>query len=216
MWGLFISDAAWLPAGSSASLPPMRADHFNARYYKRFYEDTRTSIISPQMRTNEVAFVTAFCRHIGVTIERFADAGAGTGWWAEELVRQCAGPVEIETYDASRAACELYGHAHVPVQKLSGKRADLVVCRDVLRYLNDGDAEEAIRRLAKKCRGVLYLHLVTRDDEFDESSSDVAGYFRPVTWYRARLSEQKLRDCGMGLFVSHRLESFSPWAIEAR
>lgn len=194
----------------------MRADHFNARYYDRFYENRRTSIITPEMRESEIAFVLAFCRHIGVTIERFVDAGAGTGWWADEFAEQHSGPVEIETYDASEAACELYGHKRVSLQKISGKQADLVVCRDVLRYLNDADAAEAIRRLARKCRGVLYLHLVTRDDEFDEDSSDVAGYFRPVAWYRARLAQHQLRDCGMGLFVSPRHTSFSPWAIEAR
>ena len=197
-------------------MPRMRVDHFDARYYRRYYEDRRTSIITPEMRTNEIAFVLAFCRHVGVGIERFADAGAGTGWWADEFAIQYTAPVEIETYDASEAACTLYGHKRVPLQKLSGKQADLVVCRDVLRYLRNADAAEGIRRLAKKCRGVLYLHLVTRDDEFDEESSDVSGYFRPVAWYRARLAEQKLRDCGMGLFVSHRHRSFSPWAIEAR
>ena len=194
----------------------MRGDHFNARYYKRYYEDSRTAVVTPGMQSNEVAFVLAFCRHIGLTIERFADAGAGTGWWAREFQSQYSGTVEVETCDASRDACRIYGHKLVPLQKLGGRAADLVVCRDVLRYLADSDADEAIRRLARKCRGVLYLHLVTRDDEFDEESSDIEGHFRPVSWYRKRLAEHRFRDCGMGLFVSHRLKTFSPWAIEAR
>jgi hypothetical protein len=194
----------------------MRTDHFNARYYKRYYENTRTAVITPEMQRNEVAFVLAFCRHAGVKIERFTDAGAGTGWWAREFARQYPDCEEIETFDASEAACELYGHRRVPVQKLAGRAADLVVCRDVLRYLTHTDAEKAIDRLAKKCRGVLYLHLVTREDEFDEESSDVAGYFRPVEWYRSRLTRARFRDCGMGLFASHRLKDFSPWAIEFR
>ena len=194
----------------------MRSNHFNARYYERYYENPDTAILTPAMRENEVAFVLAFCRHIGLEIERFADAGAGTGWWAREFESQYPSCREIETFDSSAEACEIYGHRHVALQKLSGKSADLVVCRDVLRYLSETDAEEAIRRLGKKTRGVIYLHLVTRDDEFDEDASDVAGYFRPVSWYRSRLSAQKFRDCGMGLFVSHRFTDFSPWSIEAR
>ena len=194
----------------------MRSDHFNARYYKRYYEDKRTAVITPEMQRSEIAFVLAFCRHAGVNIKRFADAGAGTGWWAREFARQYPECEEIETFDASVAACELYGHRRVPLQKLGGRAADLVVCRDVLRYLTDADADKAIDRLAKKCRGVLYLHLVTREDEFDEDSSDVAGYFRPVAWYRSRLARARFRDCGMGLFASHRLKDFSPWAIEFR
>lgn len=192
------------------------ADRFDGEYYRRFYEDDDTSIISPGMRENEIGFVIAFCRHIGVQVERFADVGAGTGWWAAEFAKQYPDCRRIETYDASAAACAAYGHARVPLQKLSGKAADLVVCRDVLRYLADADAEEGIRRLAKKCKGVLYLHLVTREDEFDEESSDVEGYFRSVSWYRKRLASQGFRDCGMGLFVSAKLKSFSPWSIEAR
>lgn len=194
----------------------IRADRFDSEYYRRFYEDEDTSIISPEMRENEIAFVIAFCRHIGVRIERFADVGAGTGWWSGEFAEQYPECRHIETYDASAAACDAYGHSRVPLQKLSGKAADLVVCRDVLRYLPDADAEEGIRRLARKCRGVLYLHLVTREDEFDEESSDVEGHFRPVAWYRRRLAGQGFRDCGMGLFVSAKLKSFSPWSIEAR
>ena len=194
----------------------MRTGHFDAAYYRRYYEDRRTRVVTPAMQRNEVAFVLAFCRHAGVTIERFTDAGAGTGWWAKEFARQYPDCEEIETFDASEAACRLYGHRRLPLQKLSGRSADLVVCRDVLRYLPDADADEAIRRLAKKCRGVLYLHLVTREDEFDEESSDLAGYFRPVEWYRSRLARARFRDCGMGLFASHRLKDFSPWAIEAR
>lgn len=194
----------------------VNADRFDGEYYRRFYEDEDTRIISPEMRENEIAFVIAFCRHIGVQIERFADVGAGTGWWAGEFARQYPECGHVETYDASAAACYAYGHSRIPLQKLSGKASDLVVCRDVLRYLPEADAEEGIRRLARKCRGVLYLHLVTREDEFDEESSDVEGYFRPVAWYRRRLADQGFRDCGMGLFVSAKLKSFSPWSIEAR
>jgi hypothetical protein len=194
----------------------MRSDHFNAGYYRRYYENARTAVVTREMQRNEVAFVIAFCRHAGVDVERFTDAGAGTGWWAREFARQYPECRDIETFDASAAACDLYGHRRVPLQKLSGKGADLLICRDVLRYLTDADADAAIRRLAKKCRGVLYLHLVTREDEFDEESSDVAGYFRPVEWYRSRLARAQFRDCGMGLFVSHRLKDFSPWAIDFR
>jgi hypothetical protein len=170
------------------------------------------------MQRREVSFVLAFCRHIELVPVRFADVGAGTGWWAREFARQCRDCRVIETFDSSKAACERYGHRRVPLQKLSGPRADLVVCRDVLRYLDNDDAEEGIRRLARKCRGLLYLHVVTREDldDVDQEASDMAGWFRPVSWYRKRLALAGFRDCGMGLFVSPRLRDFSPWAIDTR
>lgn len=169
--------------------------------------------MTPEMQRDEVAFVIAFCRHIGFELERFTDAGAGTGWWAREFARQYPECDEIETFDASEAACKLYGHKLMRLEKLTGRSSDLVVCRDVLRYLPDAAADEAIRRLARKCRGILYLLIVTKEDEFDKDASDAEGYFRKTAWYRKRLSAAGFRDCGMGLFVSGRLE-FSPWSIE--
>ncbi len=191
----------------------MNTERFDAAYYRRFYENRQTAIMTPEMQRDEVAFVIAFCRHIGFDLERFTDAGAGTGWWAREFARQYPECDEIETFDASEAACKLYGHKLMRLEKLTGKAADLVVCRDVLRYLPDAAADEGIRRLAKKCRGVLYLLIVTKEDEFDKDASDAEGYFRKAAWYRKRLSAAGFRDCGMGLFVSGRLE-FSPWSIE--
>jgi trans-aconitate methyltransferase len=190
--------------------------HFDGEYYERYYHREATAVVTPQMQRNEVAFVIAFCRHIGVDVKRFCDVGAGTGWWAREFAKRYPGCRTIETFDASIAACELYGHRHVPVQKLKGPQADLIVCRDVLRYVPELDIEKAIDRLAKKSRGVLYLHVITRDDEVDEEASDMTGWFRSTAWYRRALKSAGFRDCGMGLFVSNRLKAFDPFSIETR
>jgi len=168
------------------------------------------------MQRHEVAFVIAFCRYIELDVERFTDAGAGTGWWAREFARRYPACRHIETFDASEAACELYGHTRAKLENISGPAADLVVCRDVLRYLPDLKAEKAIRALARKCRGVLYLHVITRDDEIDEEASDMEGFFRTTSWYRRRLRDAGFRNCGMGLFISKKLKEFTPFAIESR
>jgi SAM-dependent methyltransferase len=168
------------------------------------------------MQRNEVAFVLAFCRHIGVDVKRFTDAGAGTGWWAREFARRYPACKHIETFDASEAACRLFGHRLVEIQKMGGPESDLVVCRDVLRYLADDGAEKAIRKLARKCRGVLYVHVITKDDEIDEDGSDMSGFFRSAAWYRRRFRRAGFSDCGMGLFVSKKFDEFAPFAIEAR
>lgn len=194
----------------------MRRLSFDRDYYVRYYENPATSVVSPAMQRNEVRFVIAFCRHASVKVARFADVGAGTGWWAREFARQYPSCLVIETFDASEAACERYGHKRLRLEKLSGRAADLVVCRDVLRYLPDAEAEEGIRRLARKTRGVLYLQVITREDEIDEEASDLGGYFRTAGWYRRRLRDAGFLDCGMGLFVSSRLKTFTPWKIEAR
>jgi SAM-dependent methyltransferase len=190
--------------------------HFNAAYYKRFYETVETSVVDTRLQRDEVRFVIAFCRYAEVEVKRFADVGAGTGWWAREFATQYRRCQVVETFDASPDACELYGHKNVQVQHLAGRASDLVVCRDVLRYVPDAQIDKAIARLTKKCRGVLYLHVITSDDEIDEEASDMAGTFRSTAFYRRRLKAAGFRDCGMGLFTSSRLKNFAPFSLEAR
>lgn len=191
----------------------MDSPAFDASYYKRYYEARSTSVVTPAEARAEVAFVLAFCAHAKLEIKRFTDVGAGTGWWAREFRKQQPHGL-IETFDASKVAADKYGHRLARVEKLSGPQADLVVCRDVLRYLDDGAAKEAIKRLGVKCRGVLYLHVLTRDDDVDEKMSDMTGKLRSAKWYLRQLATAGFRNAGMGLFVSKKLKSFDPFAIE--
>ncbi len=212
-------ELAWIGFGESMSHSNNRVipkNHFDREYYEKYYHAADTAVVTPAMQRHEVGFVIAFCRHIGVDVKGFCDVGAGTGWWAREFAKRYPSCENIETCDASAAACELYGHRNVPVQRLSGRQADLVVCRDVLRYVSDSDIDKALVRLTKKCRGVLYLHVITSDDVIDEEASDMKGWFRSKTWYRRELKAAGFRDCGMGLFASSRLRSFDPFAIETR
>lgn len=194
----------------------MTKTEFNAEYYRRYYENRSTAVATPAQRRAEVRFVLAFCAHIGVDVRRFADVGAGTGWWAREFARQHRRCREIETYDASAAAARLYGHRRISIERLGGRPADLVVCRDVLRYLTAAAATTGIDRLRRKCRGVLYLHVVTREDEVDEEASDMSGYFRSAQWYLRKLAAAGFVNAGMGLFVSERFRRFDPFALEVR
>ena len=194
----------------------MTTSRFDAEYYRRYYENRSTAVVTPAAARAEVRFVLAFCEHIGVEIRRFADVGAGTGGWAKELARQHRRCRYIETYDASPEAARLYGHRRISIERLAGHAADLLVCRDVLRYIPDRVAKEGIERLAAKCRGVLYLHVITSEDEVDEAASDMDGYFRPAKWYLRALAAAGFRNAGMGLFVSERFDRFDPFTLEVK
>ena len=191
-------------------------DHFDGDYYEKYYLRSETAVLSRAMQRNEVAFVIAFCKHIELDLRRFCDVGAGTGWWAREFSKRYKSCPVVETIDSSAVASSMYGHRNLSLQQLKGPRADLVVCRDVLRYIPSSEIETAMNRLSDKCRGVLYLQVMTSDDDIDEEASDMEGWFRTVTWYRRALKRLQFRDCGMGLFVSPRLKSFDPFALETR
>lgn len=122
----------------------MRETPFNAEYYRRYYENRSTAVVTPAAASAEIAFVRS----------------------------------------------------------------------DVLRYLPNRNAKTAITRLAFKCRGAFYLHVVTSDDEVDEAASDMTGYFRSARWYQRELKSAGFRNAGMGLFVSPRFREFDPFALE--
>lgn len=188
---------------------------FDAAYFRRYYTNPSTAVVTKTEARAEVRFVLAFCSYIELEIRRFADVGAGTGWWAKEFSRQRPRCRDVETYDASPYAARMYGHRQVPIQKLGGRPADLVVCRDVLRYVgDDAEAREGIARLARKCRGLLYLHVLTRDDQVDEAASDMSGRLRSKRWYLKELAAAGFKNAGSGLFVSGKFEDFLPFAIE--
>lgn len=191
-------------------------DHFDSAYYQRFYENSDTAIVNADEARREVSFVIAFCDYIGLAVTRFADVGAGTGWWAREFAKQYPTRTVIETFDSSRSACGLYGHRCTAVQRLPARRADLVICRDVLRYVEDADIDEALARLVRMCRGVLYVHAISSDDDIDEDASDMQGVFRTTWFYRDRLLGAGMIDCGMGLFVSPRFTDFAYFTLEVR
>jgi hypothetical protein len=69
---------------------------------------------------------------------------------------------------------------------------DLVVCYDVLQYLDDRAAVRAMANLGRLSRVALYFSALTIEDwrrNCDRSRTDRAVNMRPAAWYRAACSE---------------------------
>jgi len=82
-------------------------------------------------------------------------------------------------------------------------RFDLIVCQDVLQYLNADEAAQAIENLGQWCRGVLYFDALTREDwdnNVDQSRTDGDVFLRSSKWYRRRLREH-FEFAGAGLHL---------------
>ncbi|MEA3198170.1 MAG: hypothetical protein QOF32_2222, partial [Gammaproteobacteria bacterium] len=80
---------------------------------------------------------------------------------------------------------------------------DLVVCYDVLQYLDDRDAALAIVNLAKLTRAAIYVSALTREDwraNCDRTRTDRSVHLRPGEWYRRRL-RRKFNYLGFGVWL---------------
>ena len=81
--------------------------------------------------------------------------------------------------------------------------SDLVVCYDVLQYLDDREAARAIANFKRLTRAALYVSALTREDwreHCDRTLTDRAVHLRAGDWYRRRLARD-FRYLGFGVWL---------------
>ena len=143
------------------------------------------------------------------------DAGCGIGLLRAPLQR--AFPRARYTgLEYSEYLCKRYGWTHGSLADWRADPFDLVVCYDVLQYLDDRTAARAIVNLGRLTRGVLYLSALT--------AARLARELRPLAhrsrraparrseWYGARL-RRWFRPSGAGFWI-RRGAPLSTWEME--
>ncbi len=184
-------------------MPSYRPERFDERYYRRFYRNPRTRAVSPAEMRRAADLIAAFLRHAELPVRRILDLGCGLGLLREPLLghfpRASYTGVEVSEY-----LCGRYGWTRASVHEYASRWPfDLVVCHDVLQYLDDREAAAAIANLGRLCRGVLHFSVLTREDwahHCDRRATDRNAHLRSASWYRRRLARDFL-NAGSGMFV---------------
>jgi len=187
---------------------------FDEAYYHRFYGDPRTRAASPAEQQRQARFIATYLRYLQVPVERILDVGCGLGRLLRQLEKafpraECMG-VEVSSY-----LCDTYGWQCGDAQTYSDERPfDLVICSDVLGYLNKSDCARAVRNLSRLSRAALYLNVLTTEDLdiCDPQHTDMNQKLRPVAWYRNHI-DRHFVSVGGGLFMKKPLE-YPVWHIE--
>lgn len=179
---------------------------FDKAYYDRFYRDPRTRAVSPAGSRRQAEFAAAYLKHLTIPVRRILDVGCGVGTTLRALgrafPRATTQGVEVSPY-----LCERYGWQQSSVADLTAHTAfDLVVCNDVLAYLDDRECSRALANLARLCRGALLLGVLTAEDRdgYDRARTDHRQHLRPAAWYRRRLSRHFV-NVGGGLHLRRPL-----------
>jgi 2-polyprenyl-3-methyl-5-hydroxy-6-metoxy-1,4-benzoquinol methylase len=187
---------------------------FDAAYYRRFYFDSRTAVVSRAEMRARARLIGAYADHIGLPVRRLLDAGCGVGLLKNPLLR--AFPRATYTgLEASEYLCNRFGWAHGSLDDWSADPFDLVVCYDVLQYLDDRTAARAIVNLGRLTRGVLYLSALTARDwrqNCDRSRTDRNVHLRDAAWYGKRL-RRWFRPSGVGFWI-RRGAPLVTWEME--
>jgi SAM-dependent methyltransferase len=189
---------------------------FDYAYYKRYYFDPNTAVTNKKEMQARARLISAYALHTGLPLRRILDAGCGTGllkpWLKRYLPR-----ANYTGIEASEYLCERYGwqQAHIETYKPPAP-FDVVVCYDVMQYLDSERADRAMANFGKLCRGLLYFTALTRVDwehNCDRSRTDADVHLRSAQWYRSRL-RVSFREAGCGFWL-RKGAPFTVWDLES-
>ena len=180
---------------------------FDRAFFKHFYEDASTSVISEEDVFRRACFVLAYLSHLQVPIHTVLDAVCGTGLWKKAL-HDIDDSIGYFGIDPSPYLCVRYGWFQSTVAGFrSKKKFDLVVCQDVMQYMGADEVERSFAAIARVCRGALYFDVPTTDDIddrlLDMKKTDRKINVRSASWYRKRLAKH-FENAGGGVFVAPR------------
>jgi SAM-dependent methyltransferase len=189
---------------------------FDHDYYKRFYYDPKTAVTTKREMQARARLIAAYALHTGLPVRRVLDAGCGTGllrpWLNRYLPRATYTGIEASEY-----LCKRYGWQRAQLETYKAPLPfDVVVCYDVMQYLDSDSADRAIANFGKLCRGVLYFTALTRVDwdlNCDRSRTDADVHLRSAHWYRSRL-RRNFREAGCGFWL-RKGAPFTVWDLES-
>ncbi len=176
---------------------------FGPDYFKKYYFNAATRVTTSAEMRGRARLIAALLQHANVPVRSILDAGCGIGLmrkpFAEVLPRARYAGLEASDY-----LCKRYGWLKGSVVDFAPRSsADLVVCYDVLQYLEDRAAARAIVNFAKLSHGALYVSALTREDwraNCDQSRTDRSVHLRPGDWYRRRL-RRHFNYLGFGVWL---------------
>ena len=193
----------------------MTTERFGRDYYQRFYRNARSSVTSQAEMTARANLIAAYVKHIDCPVGSVLDAGCGLGLMRTALLRALPGATYVGL-EYSEYLCQKYGWLNGSIADYRPRQPfDLVVCYDVLQYLDDESAAKAMRNFANLCRGVLFFSALTRRDwreNADQRRTDPAVTMRTAEWYRTRL-RRHFRQIGAGFWI-RRGAPLVTWELE--
>lgn len=179
---------------------------YDVAYFDRWY---RSGAIGSRARlARKVALTVATAEyHLERPIRSVLDIGCGEGVWRAPLIK-LRPTLRYLGFDSSTYAVERYGRSRSIHSARFGDFAqlrpcppvDLLVCSDVLHYLDAREIDKGLPGLAELCGGVAFFEIFARGDDASGDEHDYRN--RPATFYRTRLHATGFRQLGSHCWLS--------------
>jgi SAM-dependent methyltransferase len=189
---------------------PRDPDHYDRRYFDRWYRDPAHRVFTAAERARRVAVVLAASEYVlGRPVRSVLDIGAGEGHWRGPILRMRPkaryvgidpSPYVVQRF-GRRRGIQLGDIATLEADSLPGP-FDVVLAVGFLNLLPTRALRASLQRITPLIGGVALLELFTDQDPV---SGDVRQYQRAATSSYRRM----LRACGLvgvGLHLYARQE----------
>jgi len=180
---------------------------FNRAYYDRWYRHPRHRIAAPADIRRRAALALGVAEWVlGRPVRHVLDVGCGEALWRPPLVARRPG-VSYRGVDPSAYVVQRFGRrrgiTHGSLGALGALSLrdsyDLIVCADVLHYLDAAELRAGLAAIALRLGGVAYLPVVTSADDVDGDVRNLVR--RSPAWHRARFREAGLVPVGLECYV---------------
>lgn len=166
---------------------------YDRAYFDRWYRAAGSRVITPALTARRAMLALGVAEAVlDRPVRRVLDIGCGEGTWGTVLRRRRPG-LRYVGLDPSAYAVRRHGRRRgLRIGRFGGVRAagvrgrfDLVVCADVLQYIQTPDLPDGLREIADcLADGVAFLPAYTTEDDME---GDLAGWQwrSPAAWRRA-------------------------------
>lgn len=185
--------------------------HYDRGYFDHWYRDADAGIGRGALLRRKVALAVTMAEHyLERPIRSVLDVGCGEGAWRAQLLK-LRPKVHYMGVDRSEYAIGRHGAARnlrlVRFGQLGqlrfGPPVDLLVCSDVLHYLQTAELRRGLAGFAELCDGFAFIEVFCRDDAIE---GDVDGFVpRSAAFYRRVIADAGFTACGSHGYLATQL-----------
>ena len=182
---------------------------YDRAYFDRWYR--KGGIGGRRRLARKVALAVATAEyHLERPLRTVLDVGCGEGPWRAPLLK-LRPDARYLGFDASEYAVARFGpkrNLHLArfadfAQLRPCPPVDLLVCSDVLHYLDARELDRGLPGLAELCGGVAFLETFAREDRAEGDEHDFRN--RPAAFYRRRFEALGFTQLGSHCWLSPAL-----------
>lgn len=186
---------------------------YDASYFQHWYRDDARGVGRGVLLRRKVALAVTLAEyHLQRPIRSVLDVGCGEGVWRGPLLALRPG-LKYMGVDASEYAVARYGRTrNLRLARFGqlgqlrfGAPVDLLVCADVMHYLDTRELRRGLSGFAELCDGVGFFETFCRGD--DIVGDELSFHPRSASFYRKAFADAGFAGCGSHGYLSRALRN---------